>query len=157
MWPEYPGKDRQGESCSQHSRESGPEVEQGPDGVIRSRPRLSRLDVEPAELSEIVENYEVLRVLVWLLPLRPSWEEKRAWQWMNKSKSMESVSKFWKIPTKIFQRSYCIWNFSGNIRILNILYLWELKQNFARFVFVTTVSEDVWKFRIFSLKILGFH
>jgi len=35
----------------------------------------SRLDVEPAELSEIAENREVVRSLLRLLPQRPSPEE----------------------------------------------------------------------------------
>jgi len=38
----------------------------------------SRLDVEPAKLSEIAVDREVFRVLLGLLPPRPSSEEKRA-------------------------------------------------------------------------------
>jgi len=53
----------------------------------RSRPRWSnyisdlawfRLGVKPAKLSEIAIDLEVFQVFLWMLPLQPSLEEKRA-------------------------------------------------------------------------------
>jgi len=54
---------------------SGPEVHQGPDGVITSPTGLSR--VEPAEISEVAENREAFRVLQGLVSPRPSPKEKQ--------------------------------------------------------------------------------
>jgi len=43
----------------------------------------SRLDVEPAELSELAIDGEVFQVLLWMLPPKLSLDEKRAWKWMK--------------------------------------------------------------------------
>ena len=70
-WPECPVKDWRGKSGWLHSRASGPEIDQGPGGLNAST--LFGPVLEPAELSEIVKNRGVFRVLLRLLPPRPSW------------------------------------------------------------------------------------
>ena len=44
----------------------------------------SRRGVEPTELSGIAVDREVFWVLLGLVPLRPSLDEKRAWKWMKR-------------------------------------------------------------------------
>jgi len=59
-----------------HPRESGPEVEQRLFGVVTSPIWLG---VEPKELSKVVEDREVFRVLLGILSPRSSPEEKRVY------------------------------------------------------------------------------
>jgi len=81
MCPECPKKDWRDKSCWLSPRQSESEVVQGPDGVTCiSDLAWSRLGVEPAELSEIAVDRGVFRVLLGLLPPRPSPEEKGAWE-----------------------------------------------------------------------------
>jgi len=84
MYPECPTKDWWGKPCWSTRKRAR----------RRPRPRWSNcisdlawssLGVEPAELSEIAVDCDVFRVLLVLLPPRPSREEKRAWKW----------TKFW--------------------------------------------------------------
>jgi len=55
-WPEWLRKDWWGESCWLHPRETGPEVDQGPGGVITSPTWLDPVLEEPVKLSEVAEN-----------------------------------------------------------------------------------------------------
>jgi len=63
--------DRLTRSCWLHPRESGPEVVQGPGGMTTFPILLGPVLVEPAGLSEIAVDREVLRVLFELLPRDP--------------------------------------------------------------------------------------
>jgi len=61
-------------------------VQQGPGGVTTSPTFLGPVDVETRQLSEIADNREVFRVLLGLLPLCPSPEEKWVRKWINEMK-----------------------------------------------------------------------
>jgi len=67
MCPEYPTNNCRGKSCWLHPRESGPEDGYGPG--------LSRLGMDPARITCVGVDRGVFRVLLGLLPPRPSPEK----------------------------------------------------------------------------------
>jgi len=85
MWPDCHMTDWGGTSCAGYTHANT--AQRSTKG--RWRDYISHwlvligLDVEPAGLSEIVENREIFLVLIGLLPPRPCPEEKRVQNWMN--------------------------------------------------------------------------
>jgi len=95
----------------------------------RSRPRTrwrnyifdqawSRLDVKPAELSEVAENREVFRVFLGLLPPRCLPEEKRVWKWINESPKRPILHHGWNPESMTSERIIQFENFNC------VLFLW---------------------------------
>ena len=78
VWLECPRNGQRGRSCWLNPRESGPEVHQGPGGVIKPPTLLGPILVWSQLNYQIAENHEVFRIL----GLRSSWEEERVWKWM---------------------------------------------------------------------------